>query len=229
MKSNNFIILFISMFFVLSGCAKKSPVPSVGISRAEAEQSMANAQIEIDEAEKVGADVTEPRNILDNAKKLLIKGNYNKAKREADRAGETARRLKENILAETRSKEDATAAIERARGLINKADSLGGNVSESEKILAEAKKEFDNENYTNSIELADRAAEIAQDIINSLKSEKYIVGTWERNRECLWNIAGKKKIYNDSWKWKRIYMANRDKIKDPDLIYPEQVFIIPKK
>jgi len=33
--------------------------------------------------------------------------------------------------------------------------------------------------------------------------------------------------YGDGSKWKRIYEANRDKIKNPDLIYPGQEFIIP--
>ncbi len=44
--------------------------------------------------------------------------------------------------------------------------------------------------------------------------------------DCLWNIAKKDYIYNDPFKWPRIYEANKDKIKDPDLIYPKQVFTI---
>jgi nucleoid-associated protein YgaU len=55
----------------------------------------------------------------------------------------------------------------------------------------------------------------------------YVVDTWEKDRDCLWNIAKKRTIYADPWKWKRIYKANRDKIKDADLIYPGQKLIIP--
>ena len=33
--------------------------------------------------------------------------------------------------------------------------------------------------------------------------------------------------YGDASKWKRIYEANKDKIKNPDLIYPGQEFTIP--
>lgn len=44
--------------------------------------------------------------------------------------------------------------------------------------------------------------------------------------DCLWNIAKKDFIYNDPFKWPQIYEANKDKIKDPDLIYPKQVFTI---
>jgi nucleoid-associated protein YgaU len=46
--------------------------------------------------------------------------------------------------------------------------------------------------------------------------------------DCLWNIAKKEIIYNDPFKWPRIYEANKDQIKDPDLIYPKQVFKIPR-
>ncbi len=36
-----------------------------------------------------------------------------------------------------------------------------------------------------------------------------------------------KKMYGDANDWHRIYEANRDKIKDPDLIHPGQEFTIP--
>ncbi|HVF39544.1 MAG TPA: LysM peptidoglycan-binding domain-containing protein [Gemmatimonadaceae bacterium] len=36
-----------------------------------------------------------------------------------------------------------------------------------------------------------------------------------------------KRIYGDANEWHRIYEANRDKIKDPDLIHPGQEFTIP--
>lgn len=37
-----------------------------------------------------------------------------------------------------------------------------------------------------------------------------------------------KKYYGDASKWKMIYEANRDLIKNPDLIHPGQVFRIPE-
>lgn len=46
--------------------------------------------------------------------------------------------------------------------------------------------------------------------------------------ECLWWIAEYKKIYNDPFMWPLIYKANKDKIDDPDLIYPDQTFYIPR-
>lgn len=46
--------------------------------------------------------------------------------------------------------------------------------------------------------------------------------------DYLWKIAGFYWIYNDPKDWPRIYEANRDKIKDPDLIYPNQILDIPR-
>ncbi len=43
----------------------------------------------------------------------------------------------------------------------------------------------------------------------------------------LWGIAKKKEHYANPFAWPKIYQANRDQIKNPDLIYPAQVFKIP--
>jgi nucleoid-associated protein YgaU len=37
-----------------------------------------------------------------------------------------------------------------------------------------------------------------------------------------------KKVYGDANQWKRIYEANRDTVKNPDLIHPGQVLKIPE-
>jgi hypothetical protein len=45
--------------------------------------------------------------------------------------------------------------------------------------------------------------------------------------DCLWNIAKKKEHYGNGFAWPVIYQANRDQIKNPDLIFPNQNFKIP--
>jgi nucleoid-associated protein YgaU len=53
--------------------------------------------------------------------------------------------------------------------------------------------------------------------------------TYTVNRgDFLWRIAGMNDIYGDPYAWSRIYTTNRDQIKDPDLIYPAQIFQIPR-
>ena len=46
--------------------------------------------------------------------------------------------------------------------------------------------------------------------------------------DTLWGIAGKPDIYSDNFQLPLIFKANRDTIKDPDLIYPDQDFLIQK-
>ncbi len=43
--------------------------------------------------------------------------------------------------------------------------------------------------------------------------------------DCLWKIA--KSHLGDGLRWGEIYEANRDQIRDPNLIYPDQIFEIP--
>lgn len=43
--------------------------------------------------------------------------------------------------------------------------------------------------------------------------------------DCLWNIS--KKYYGKGSDYNKIYNANKDKIKNPSLIYPGQKFVIP--
>ncbi len=42
----------------------------------------------------------------------------------------------------------------------------------------------------------------------------------------LWGISGKATVYGNPYQWPLIFKANRDKIKDADLIHPGQVFAI---
>ncbi len=71
--------------------------------------------------------------------------------------------------------------------------------------------------------LQDKVAALMQ----SLQKEKtYTVGTWSRDRDCLWNIARKKDIYDNAWMWPKIWQGNRDLIKDPDIIKPRWVLKI---
>jgi nucleoid-associated protein YgaU len=58
-------------------------------------------------------------------------------------------------------------------------------------------------------------------------SSTYTVGTWAEDRDCLWNIAGKEQTYGDPLMWPKIWLANNEQIRNPDLIFPGQVLTIP--
>jgi hypothetical protein len=57
----------------------------------------------------------------------------------------------------------------------------------------------------------------------------YTVGTWTKDRDCLWNIAKRPTIYDNAFLWPKIWQGNRDQIKDPDVIYKGQKLKVPSK
>lgn len=79
-------------------------------------------------------------------------------------------------------------------------------------------------------EFYDRIIADARDIKALYREKKikgYVVGTWAENRDCLWNISGKSEIYGDPFQWPKIWQANTDQIKNPDIIQPGWVLTIP--
>ncbi len=79
-------------------------------------------------------------------------------------------------------------------------------------------------------EFYDRIAALHNDIqrLYIKNPEKnYVVGTWAENRDCLWNIAGRSEIFSDPMLWPRIWQANLDKIKNPDIIQPGWALKVP--
>ena len=49
-----------------------------------------------------------------------------------------------------------------------------------------------------------------------------------RRGESLWRISASPAVYGSGAKWPRIYEANRERIHDPNLIYPGQELAIPR-
>lgn len=74
--------------------------------------------------------------------------------------------------------------------------------------------------------LNDKVKSLQGTLANQVKT--YTVGTWAKDRDCLWNISKKKDIYNNAWLWPKIWQGNRDQIKDPDVINKGQKLKIPK-
>lgn len=129
-------------------------------------------------------------------------------------------------------------------------------LSAAHESVASAEKNFSGSKYEDSIKDSDEAIRLAG-IVNeqmaALQQEVAVVikkrgGTttnggnttnpsqWrtyvvqkKKPVDCLWRIAGSKSHYGNPWLWKKIYQANKDKINDPDLIFPGQVLWIPPK
>ena len=66
-----------------------------------------------------------------------------------------------------------------------------------------------------------------QDALDAWIEKPAVISYTVVRGDCLWNIAKKKEHYGNGFAWPIIYKANRDQIKNADLIYPDQVFKIP--
>ncbi len=76
-------------------------------------------------------------------------------------------------------------------------------------------------------EFFDQVHNTLQAMLDSwIEKPKEILYTVVRG-DHLWGIAKKKEHYGNPFVWPKIYNTNRDKIKDPNLIYPKQIFKLP--
>lgn len=72
-------------------------------------------------------------------------------------------------------------------------------------------------------------AKLIKALYREKKTKGYVVGVWSQTRDCLWNIAGKSEIYGDPFQWPKIWQANTNLIKNPDIIHPGQQLVIAEK
>lgn len=75
-------------------------------------------------------------------------------------------------------------------------------------------------------ETTTQTATVAATETRATDSTKETANTYTvKSGDCLWNIA--KKLYGNGADYTKIYEANKDKISNPNLIYPNQVLTIP--
>jgi nucleoid-associated protein YgaU len=140
-----------------------------------------------------------------------------------------------------------TPCIEEARRAIQAAEAAGAtkmelrlarnNLENAEFIFKDAKALLDKgepERALTRLELVQSDCLAARDMGNQAgmaaarraqsMANQYTVG----RGDTLWGISGRAPIYDNPFMWPLIYKANRDQIRDPDLIYPRQTFAIPR-
>lgn len=129
---------------------------------------------------------------------------------------------------------------------------LAEMLTESEKLIANSEDLFNKGSYIESYDASQQAITLLNSMLIAMEKKEealamqqetketeetiakeepkkeykeYIVQYNPKERDCLWRIA--LKVYNNARLWPLIYIANKDQIKDPDLIFPGQRFIIP--
>jgi hypothetical protein len=112
--------------------------------------------------------------------------------------------------------------------------------------VADAKSALDDKDYPKSIDLSKSAiaalANVAPVAATPPKAspvtpaaspslpQYYTVRLLLPLRDCFWRIAGYPFVYNNPWKWRLLYDANKDQLenpKNPNIIEPGMKFVIP--
>ncbi|MBA3582588.1 MAG: LysM peptidoglycan-binding domain-containing protein [Gammaproteobacteria bacterium] len=136
---------------------------------------------------------------------------------------------------ELAAKQAAEQAIASAQSAIEEASALGAEWRDSQKILDEAKAAFEKADYVTAKDLANKAEAQARNAIAQLKTAEQdkAAGTATgasngnsgasnaytvKKGDSLWAISGKSSTYGNPYQWPLIYKANKDSIKDADLI-----------
>lgn len=120
------------------------------------------------------------------------------------------------------------ADVENFRNAVNE---LNGKIGRKEGPKADRQKDLDalKSNKLSALpEFFDKVHNQMQNALDSWQEEPQEWTYTVVRGDCLWNIAKKQDYYGNGFAWPKIYKANRDKIKNPDLIYPKQEFSIPK-
>lgn len=120
----------------------------------------------------------------------------------------------------------AQQAIADAKAMNAKAKAAGVAWRDTDKLIAEAEKALADGNTGKAIQLANQARRQAE---NALKQHHMSHGANSYTvsmGDSLWGISGKGAVYGNPYQWPLIYKANRDKIKDADLIFPGQTLAI---
>jgi len=108
--------------------------------------------------------------------------------------------------------------------------------------VGSAKTALDGKDYPKSIDFSKDAIALLKDVAPASKPAQtaetgpvelpqyYTVRLIEAARDCFWRIAAYPFVYNDPWKWRLLYNANKDTLenpKNPDLIEVGMRFVIP--
>ncbi len=180
------------------------------------------------------------------SKKLYDSQSYKDSIAQSDEAITILKGVNTALLTkEEELKKRANNQIESAENSLKKIqeseikDSYKDDIEKAIPLISRSKELYSEESYQGSIAASDEALKILTAITIAMekraeearlskegdKGGEYVVKLNPQKRDCLWRIAFY--VYKDARLWPLIYTANRNKIKDPDLIYPGQRFLIP--
>ncbi len=216
-------------WILLAGCGPKRPL-----------QEIVDAKIAIQKAKEAGAKECAPKR-LESAQDYLTQALGTKRKKEARELAREAevdariaesmakrikeeekRRAEEALEAKRLARQEAERAIAKTKEVINKAEKENKEVGVAKDKLKKAREALGKERFKEAKKIAREAKGLALKAGAKLPEYHKV-----KKGETLKIIA--KKIYGDPEKWILIYGANRDKIKNANIIHPGQILSIPKE
>lgn len=122
----------------------------------------------------------------------------------------------------------AQAAIADAKAANEEAKAAGAEWRDTDALIQEAEAALEAGDTGKAIQLAEQARRQAENALAQMQDQQNMMSSQYTvvPGDSLWAISGKSEVYGNPYQWPLIYKANRDKIKDADLIYPGQEFAI---
>ena len=209
-----------------------------------ANSSIADAQDALDEARQL-LQQGKTQDAMDRVNQALEDCNKIDAMVQQARDEALERSAQARLLAQTEARlGQLTTCVDNAEQAIQAAKNAGAtdmelraakNSAENARVILDEAKDLlakgEVQRAAARLDIAQSDCQAAQDMANkvgmaaaSRKPNSYkVVGG-----DTLWGISGRAPIYANPFMWPLIYKANREKIRDPDLIYPNQEFSIPR-
>lgn len=232
----------------LLGTARSNTMRGIsGEKLASAEKSLQQAQASSLKGAFQG-DLAKATELVAASRSLHASQSYNDSIAKSDEALTILNTVSVSMASrETEIREEAQGKLGRAKsGLeeVQKSDLKASHEAEIGKAAGHVEtgtKLFGEKDYSGTIRESDSALAILDTVKGSgvngsakaggtevrygIDPATYVVKYNPRDRDCLWKIA--MYTYRNARLWPLIYSANKDKIRDPDLIFPGQNLIIP--
>ncbi|MCL2138577.1 MAG: LysM peptidoglycan-binding domain-containing protein [Treponema sp.] len=232
--------------------AEESPAESTEEAVIAEESPVEQAEPEeVAVAEETGEETEIPESIRNNeyflksqelakqAEEAYEAGDYDLSTQLAQESLEFSA-LSDQYIAEQMTIKGVYDSIETAKARIDWAVSSGipetnpDEFNEAQEWYETSQKAAENELWNEAISAADKVIDLLAFVESpdgkSPLPAVYTVRTWNTERDCFWNIAGRPWAYGDPFKWRLIYEANKSKLPDPNnpnIIEPGIVLEIP--
>jgi len=247
------ILLAFLVLMSFAGCAKP-PTKEMADARQEFQNATDSGAEQYAQMEYANAQAA-----LNEAEQLMSQRKYKQAREKALEALSLARQAQASAVNnKNTANRNAKEMYDMALQAVNSANAAGAytyaedQMRDAQLTLEEAKRAYEAGEYGTAKQLAESAmakAQKAETLAKQMEQEKRTQVSQQAAQglidpgatprvltehvvikgETLWWIAEYKQVYGDPFQWPLIYKANRSQIKDPDLIYPDQVFKIARE